>query len=278
MVRNPAKLPAHVGVVRQDLANPNAEILAAALGDVDAVVSAVGPNGASQAGIVAPATAAISRGARAGHIRGGDREVAAGRGAGQPGGLATNYGPLSSRRPDPKGGTTHRNKVHLVAATSPQVVEHDLAELVDGDLADDLLGLIFMAAHPIPSPDARSALTLKLVCGLATDIARAFLVTGLTIAQRVVRAKRTLAAASIRFEPGAAERPARLAAVREVIYLVFNEGYSATQRVTHRPVRGGTAAGPHAGQPDAPRPQAAGSAGTDGVPSLPDEGPHRTGR
>jgi predicted RNA polymerase sigma factor len=73
---------------------------------------------------------------------------------------------------------SHRNKVRLVAATSSQVVEHDLAELVDGDLADDLLGLIFMAAHPILSPDARSALTLKLVCGLATeDIARAFLRT-----------------------------------------------------------------------------------------------------
>ena len=117
-----------------------------------------------------------------------------------------------------------------MAATSPQVVEHDLAELVDGDLADELLGLIFMAAHPILSPDARSALTLKLVCGLDTeDIARAFLVPGPTIAQRVVRAKRTLSAANIRFElPGAAERPGRLAAVREVIYLVFNEGYSAT--------------------------------------------------
>jgi predicted RNA polymerase sigma factor len=171
--------------------------------------------------------------------------------------------------------------VRLVAATSPQVLEAELTELVGGDLADDLLGLIFMAAHPILSPDARSALTLKLVCGLATDIARAFLVPGPTIAQRVVRAKRTLAAANIRFEPRAAERPARLAAVREVIYLVFNEGYSATQRGlldTHRPVRGGAAAGPHAGQPDAPRPQAAGSAGTDGAPSLPDEGPHRTGR
>jgi RNA polymerase sigma-70 factor, ECF subfamily len=125
---------------------------------------------------------------------------------------------------------THRNKVRLVAATSPQVVEDELTELVDGNLADDLLGLIFMAAHPILSADARSALTLKLVCGLATeDIARAFLVPGPTIAQRVVRAKRTLAAANIRFElPGPAERPARLAAVREVIYLVFNEGYSAT--------------------------------------------------
>jgi RNA polymerase sigma-70 factor (ECF subfamily) len=125
---------------------------------------------------------------------------------------------------------THRNKVRVVAATSPQVIQHDLAELVDRDLADDLLGLIFMAAHPILSPDARSALTLKLVCGLDTeDIARAFLVPGPTIGQRVVRAKRTLSAANIRFElPGPAERPARLAAVREVIYLVFNEGYSAT--------------------------------------------------
>jgi RNA polymerase sigma-70 factor (ECF subfamily) len=125
---------------------------------------------------------------------------------------------------------THRDKVRVAAAASPPVVEHDLAELIDGDLADDLLGLIFMAAHPILSPDARSALTLKLVCGLATqDIARAFLVPGPTIAQRVVRGRRTLAAANIRFElPGPAERPARLAAVREVIYLVFNEGYSAT--------------------------------------------------
>jgi RNA polymerase sigma-70 factor (ECF subfamily) len=125
---------------------------------------------------------------------------------------------------------THRSKVRLVAATSPQVVEHDHAELVDGDLADDLLGLIFMAAHPILSPDARSALTLKMVCGLDTeDIARAFLVPGATIAQRVVRAKRTLSAANIRFElPDPAERSGRLAAVREVIYLVFNEGYSAT--------------------------------------------------
>jgi RNA polymerase sigma factor (sigma-70 family) len=124
----------------------------------------------------------------------------------------------------------HRSKVRLAAAASPQVVEHDFAELVDGDLADDLLGLIFMAAHPILSPDARSALTLKLVCGLETeDIARAFLVPGPTIAQRVVRAKRTLSAANIRFElPGPTERPGRLAAVREVIYLVFNEGYSAT--------------------------------------------------
>ena len=126
---------------------------------------------------------------------------------------------------------THRRKVTLVAAASPEAEEPDFAELVDGDLADDLLGLIFMATHPILSPDARSALTLKLVCGLDTeDVARAFLVPAATIAQRVVRAKRTLAAAHIRFElPEAGERAERLAGVREVVYLLFNEGYTATR-------------------------------------------------
>ena len=125
---------------------------------------------------------------------------------------------------------TQRGKYHLVAASQPQALEPDLDEIVDGDLADDLLGLIFMACHPILSPDARSALTLKLVCGLSTDdVARAFLTPTPTIAQRIVRAKRTLAAAKVRFElPPESERPARLDAVREVIYLVFNEGYSAT--------------------------------------------------
>jgi RNA polymerase sigma factor (sigma-70 family) len=125
---------------------------------------------------------------------------------------------------------TQRGKYHLVAASQPQAQEYDLDEIVDGDLADDLLGLIFMACHPILSPDARSALTLKLVCGLSTDdVARAFLTPASTIAQRIVRAKRTLAAAKVRFElPSESERPARLDAVREVIYLVFNEGYTAT--------------------------------------------------
>ena len=125
---------------------------------------------------------------------------------------------------------TLRDKYHLVAGSQPQTMGHDLDEIVDGDLADDLLGLIFMACHPILSPDARSALTLKLVCGLSTDdVARAFLTPAATIAQRVVRAKRTLAAANIRFElPQDSERPARLDAVREVIYLIFNEGHSAT--------------------------------------------------
>jgi RNA polymerase sigma-70 factor, ECF subfamily len=125
---------------------------------------------------------------------------------------------------------TRRDKYHLVAATTPQTTEVDLDQIADGDLADDLLGLIFMSCHPILSPDARSALTLKVVCGLTTgEVARAFLTPEPTIAQRIVRAKRTLAAARIRFElPGPNERPARLDAAREVIYLVFNEGYSAT--------------------------------------------------
>ena len=123
-----------------------------------------------------------------------------------------------------------RSKYHLLAASEPQALEHDLDEIVGGDLAEDLLGLIFMACHPILSPDARSALALRLVCGLSTDdVARAFLTPAPTIAQRVVRAKRTLAAAKVRFElPPPAERRARLEAVREVIYLVFNEGHSAT--------------------------------------------------
>ncbi len=125
---------------------------------------------------------------------------------------------------------THRDKYQQVAATMPQTTELDVDRILDGDLADDLLGLIFMACHPILSPDARSALTLKLLCGLSTgEVARAFLAPEPTVAQRIVRAKRTLAAAKIRFElPGPAERPARLEAVREVIYLVFNEGYAAT--------------------------------------------------
>ena len=102
--------------------------------------------------------------------------------------------------------------------------------VIDEEVGDDLLGLIFMACHPVLSKDARVALTLRVVGGLTTEeIARAFLVPVSTIAQRVVRAKRTLTEAHVRFEvPGGAEREARLASVLEVIYLIFNEGYSAT--------------------------------------------------
>jgi RNA polymerase sigma factor (sigma-70 family) len=98
------------------------------------------------------------------------------------------------------------------------------------EVGDDLLGLIFMACHPVLSKDARVALTLRVLGGLTTEeIARAFLVPVSTIAQRIVRAKRTLVEARVRFEiPDGAERAARLASVLEVIYLIFNEGYSAT--------------------------------------------------
>jgi RNA polymerase sigma factor (sigma-70 family) len=98
------------------------------------------------------------------------------------------------------------------------------------DIGDDLLRLIFIACHPVISMDARVALTLRLLGGLATiEIARAFLVSEPVIAQRIVRAKRTLSAAGIPFEvPGKDERAARLDAVLEVLYLIFNEGYSAS--------------------------------------------------
>jgi RNA polymerase sigma factor (sigma-70 family) len=104
------------------------------------------------------------------------------------------------------------------------------AALDDEDIDDDLLRLIFTACHPVLSTEARVALTLRLLGGLTTpEIARAFLVSESTLAQRIVRAKRTLRAAHVPFEiPGAAERAARLSSVLEVIYLIFNEGYSAT--------------------------------------------------
>jgi RNA polymerase sigma factor (sigma-70 family) len=100
----------------------------------------------------------------------------------------------------------------------------------DEDLGDDLLRLIFIACHPILSKEARLALTLRLLGGLTTDeIARAFLVPEPTIAQRIVRAKRTLSEAQVPFEvPTGSDRAARLSSVLEVIYLIFNEGYSAT--------------------------------------------------
>jgi RNA polymerase sigma factor (sigma-70 family) len=104
------------------------------------------------------------------------------------------------------------------------------AALDDDDIGDDLLRLIFPACHPVLSTDARVALTLRVLGGLTTDeIARAFLVSESTIAQRIVRAKRTLADARVPFEvPQEPERAGRLSSVLEVIYLVFNEGYSAT--------------------------------------------------
>jgi RNA polymerase sigma factor (sigma-70 family) len=106
----------------------------------------------------------------------------------------------------------------------------DLEAALDDHVGDDLLRLVFIACHPVLATDARVALTLRLLGGLATDeIARAFLVPEPTIAQRIVRAKRTLADARVPFEvPRGDEFTARLSSVLQVIYLVFNEGYSAT--------------------------------------------------
>ena len=109
-------------------------------------------------------------------------------------------------------------------------LEAGLIDAMDDDIGDDLLRLVFVACHPVLSTEARAALTLRLLCGLTTDeIARAFLVPEPTIAQRIVRAKRTLAETRVPFEvPRKDELAARLVSVLEVIYLVFNEGYSAT--------------------------------------------------
>ena len=111
-----------------------------------------------------------------------------------------------------------------------EAAEPDLDAALDDDIGDDLLRLIFIACHPVLAAEARVALTLRLIGGLTTEeIARAFLVTEPAVAQRIVRAKRTLTEKRIRFEvPRGAELAQRLASVLEVIYLIFNEGYSAT--------------------------------------------------
>jgi RNA polymerase sigma factor (sigma-70 family) len=112
----------------------------------------------------------------------------------------------------------------------PATAVEEMDAALDDDVGDDLLRLIFTACHPVLATEARVALTLRLLGGLATaEIARAFLVPEATIAQRIVRAKRALADAGVPFEvPRGEERAARLSSVLEVIYLVFNEGYSAT--------------------------------------------------
>jgi len=112
----------------------------------------------------------------------------------------------------------------------PRDVAGELADALDDDVGDDLLRLVFTACHPVLPTEARVALTLRLVGGLATsEIARAFLVPEPTIAQRILRAKRSLADARVPFEvPRAPERAERLESVLEVIYLVFNEGHVAT--------------------------------------------------
>ncbi|MEP7324626.1 MAG: RNA polymerase sigma factor, partial [Gemmatimonadota bacterium] len=122
----------------------------------------------------------------------------------------------------------HEQLVHSLEAK--QEATGDLGAKLDDQIGDDLLGLMFISCHPVLSTEARVALTLRLLGGLTTEeIARAFLVTTPTIAQRIVRAKRTLAEARVPFKvPRGAELGVRLASVLEVVYLVFNEGYSAT--------------------------------------------------
>jgi RNA polymerase sigma factor (sigma-70 family) len=109
-------------------------------------------------------------------------------------------------------------------------IESGLDEVIDDEIGDDLLRLMFIACHPVLSVESRLALTLRLLGGLTTEeIARGFLTTVPTVQQRIVRAKRTLAAAHVPFEvPRGAELAPRLASVLEVIYMIFNEGYSAT--------------------------------------------------
>jgi RNA polymerase sigma factor (sigma-70 family) len=123
-----------------------------------------------------------------------------------------------------------RERKHEEIAREMDETSETIETAMDDDLGDELLGLIFTACHPILSPDARAALTLRVVGGLTTDeIARAFLTSEPTIAQRVVRAKKAIANAGLTFEvPRGAERTARLPSVLEVIYLIFNEGYAAT--------------------------------------------------
>ncbi|MFC5471104.1 RNA polymerase sigma factor [Cohnella suwonensis] len=125
---------------------------------------------------------------------------------------------------------TRERKYEEFGRSHPLYTEDDVDLALDGEIGDDLLRLIFTTCHPVLSREARVALTLRLLGGLTTDeIARAFLATEPTIAQRIVRAKKTLSAANVPFEmPAAEEIKDRLSTVLEVIYLMFNEGYAAT--------------------------------------------------
>jgi len=127
-------------------------------------------------------------------------------------------------------GADLQRKYAQIGRALGESVTPDFDRAFRGEIDDDLLRLIFTACHPVLSVAARVALTLRLLGGLTTtEIARAYLVPEPTVAQRIVRAKKTLAQAGVPFEvPGPEERPARLASVLEVIYLIFNEGYSAT--------------------------------------------------
>ena len=124
----------------------------------------------------------------------------------------------------------HEELGHQLVGAQQELAERDFDAAIEDDVGDDLLRLIFVACHPVLSTEARVALTLRLLGGLTTEeIAHAYLVPEATVAQRIVRAKRTLAEARVPFEvPRSTELAARLSSVLEVVYLIFNEGYSAT--------------------------------------------------
>jgi RNA polymerase sigma factor (sigma-70 family) len=126
--------------------------------------------------------------------------------------------------------TRYQEKLEEVGRTTAEAEEPDWAADLDDYVGDDLLRLIFTTSHPVLSTESRVALTLRLLGGLTTDeIARAYLVSEPTVAQRITRAKRTLTEQKVAIElPPPAEAAQRLASVLEVIYLIFNEGYSAT--------------------------------------------------
>ena len=124
---------------------------------------------------------------------------------------------------------TRRRLVEQIGETQEELADTDPSELVD-HIDDDVLRLVYLTCHPVLPADARAALTLRLVCGLTTtEIARAYLVKDATIGQRITRAKRLLVEQQVPFElPDRAERAERLADVMRVVYLIFNEGYTAT--------------------------------------------------
>ena len=124
-----------------------------------------------------------------------------------------------------------RHGMITAALEIEQSVMPDLDSTLDDDIGDEMLRLIFTACHPLLSPDARAALALRMLCGLTTgEIARAFLLSESTVAQRIVRAKRLLSESGLAYEtPQAEERSRRLPTVLNVIYLIFNEGYTAAR-------------------------------------------------
>jgi RNA polymerase sigma factor (sigma-70 family) len=153
-----------------------------------------------------------------------------------------------------------RKRKHAMIASDmeeEQRVMPDLDSTLDDDIGDEMLRLIFTACHPLLSREARAALALRMICGLTTEeIARAFLLPTATIAQRIVRAKRTLSESGLAYEtPRGEELPKRLSSVLEVVYLIFNEGYTAARgddwsrpQLCHEALRMGrvlTAVAPH---------------------------------